>query len=193
MSSNKNDKIHIRGRTYNLDDLSDLTSIQAVLVPDNWPTKKSEGVKHFISLRNMLCMQLSRHLAANFKIIAKTALEEGENGDPAQVNVGFGFTVDFTAPTVATISAHKLGFSMKHETKGKPVTHDVNQGEFLDVNMDVILDTKEFAKENDADDKPADPAASPTDDEGRSVEANDGSDNDGKRKPKSKATKKADK
>lgn len=156
-------KVTIRGRTYDLNDVGDLASIQAVLVSDNWPTKRADGVKLFLSLQNMLSLQLKRHLAANFKTIMKNALEEGAEGGTAEMSVNFGFTVDLTAPTVATISAHKLSFSVKHETKGKPQTYDLTQGEFIDDDMNVVLDVKGFEKENSA---PPEDALPPTTEEG---------------------------
>lgn len=143
-------KVTIRGRTYDLNDIGDLASVQSVLVSDNWPNRKSEGVMLFLSLQNMLSLQLKRHLAANFKTIMKTALEEGEDTSKASVSLAFNFTIDMTAPTVATIAAHKLSFSVKHETKGKPQTHDLSQGEFLDDDMNVVLDVKGFTEENAA-------------------------------------------
>jgi len=141
-------KITIRGRSYDLKEIGDLAGLQKELVPDNWPTKKSEGVELFLSLQNMIALQLKRHLAANFKTILKTAIEQSDDGDKAAVNIGYTFTIDVTAPTVATISAHKLGFSVKHETKGKPQTHDLAQGEFLDEDMSIVFDVKGFEKEN---------------------------------------------
>ncbi len=148
-------KINIRGRQYDLDDIADLTSIQKVLVSDNWPGTAAEGVQYFLSIQNMLGLQFKRHLAANFKSLMKTAVEEGdENGGKAQVSAAFGFTIDMTAIQVATIAAHKLGFSVKHETKGKPQTHDLSQGEFLDDNMEVVLNVVQFEKENAAPPEP---------------------------------------
>lgn len=143
-------KVTIRGRTYNIDDVDDLASIQSVLVSDNWPGKRSEGVRLFLSLQNMLSLQLKRHLAANFKSIMKAAFEEAENDGKAAVAIAYNFTIDMTAPTVATIAAHKIGYSIKHGTTGKPMTHDLNQGEFLDDDMSVVFDVKGFAKENNA-------------------------------------------
>jgi hypothetical protein len=154
-------KVTIRGRTYDLNDIGDLASVQAVLVSENWPCRKSEGVQLFNSLQNMLSLQLKRHLAANFKTIMKTALEEGEDAGKAAVSLAFNFTLDLTAPTVATIAAHKLSFSVKHETKGKPQTHDINQGEFIDDDMNVVLDVKGFAEENAT--PPPEPEAPATD------------------------------
>lgn len=153
-------KVTIRGRTYDLNDIDDLASIQNVLVSDNWPAKRSEGVRLFLSLQNMLSLQLKRHLAANFKMIMKTAMEEAESEGKAQVALAFNFAIDMTAPTVATIATHKLGYSIKHETKGKPMTHDLNQGEFLDDDMNLVLDVKGFQKENATpppEDEPEDP------------------------------------
>lgn len=154
-------KMTIRGRTYDLDDIGDLASIQSVLVPDNWTGRKADCVNLFLSMQNMLSLQLKRHLAANWKTIVKTAMEEGEDNNKAQVALGFTFTIDMTAPTVATIAAHKLSFSVKHETKGKPQTHDLSQGEFLDDDMNVVLDVKGFEKENAAPPDPEIPAATP--------------------------------
>ena len=156
-------KITIRGRQYDLNEIADLASIQNVLVAENWPLTKAEGVNLFLSLQNMLALQLKRHLAANFRTLMKTALEEGEeNGGKAQVSAAFAFTLDLTAPTIATISAHKLGFSVKHETKGKPQTYDLAQGEFLDDDMQVVMDVKGFEKENAAPPEPEAGAPDPT-------------------------------
>lgn len=142
-------KVTIRGRVYDLDDIADLKSIQAVLVPENWDAAPADCVRALLSYQNMLALQLKRHLAANWRMIAKTAMEErGEEGGTAQISIGFGFTLDLSAPTVATIVSHKLGFSVKHETKGKAQTHDINQGEFIDEDMNVVLDVKGFEKEN---------------------------------------------
>ncbi len=154
------DKVTIRGRVYDLNDVADLASIQDVLVSDNWTGSKKDGVNLFLSLQNMVAFQLKRHFAANFKMVMKTAMEEAKSAEEtgsdgkAQVTLGFSFTVDMTAPTVATLAAHKLSFSVKHETKGKAQTHDINQGEFLDDQMGVVLDIKGFAEENST---PADP------------------------------------
>lgn len=177
-------KVTIRGRTYDLNDIGDLASVQAVLVSENWPSKKSEGVMLFNSLQNMLSLQLKRHLAANFKTIMKTAVEEGEDAGKAQVSLAFNFTLDLTAPTVATIAAHKLSFSVKHETKGKPQTHDINQGEFIDDDMNVVLDIKGFAEENAA---PPEPESIPGQDaEGNVTAESAPGDSESKKKRKKK-------
>ena len=68
----------IRGRQYDLNQIEDLKSIQNVLVSDNWPGTKAEGVSLFLSLQNMLALQFKRHLAANFKTLMKAAFEEAE-------------------------------------------------------------------------------------------------------------------
>ena len=51
---------------------------------------------------------------------------------------------------------------MKFKTEGKPQTHDLNQGEFLDEDMSVVFDIKGFAKEN-AEAPESDPEAQPPD------------------------------
>jgi hypothetical protein len=139
-------KITIRGRVYDLNETPDLVSIQNALVPDNWPIKKSDGVRLFLSLQKMLALEFKRHLAANFKRILKTAVEEGEEGT-AEVPVSFSFSVNISAPQVATHGKTKMSYSAKYSTEGKPKTHDLNQGEFLDDDMGVVLDTRGFAKE----------------------------------------------
>ncbi len=188
----KKPTVTIRGRTYNLDDVGDITSIQNILVSENWNGSKRDGVALFLSLQNMLSMQLKRHLAANFKMVMKTAMEEGaEERGKAQVALSFAFTIDMTAPTVATIAAHKLGFSVKHETKGKPQTHDLNQGEFLDEDMGVVFDVKGFEKENSAppDEPQESPALPPADTDG---EVTPESENDADTPPKKKKRAKKD-
>ena len=140
--------ITIRGKSYNMDDLQDAVSIQKALVPDNWPLEKSAGVKLFLSLQNMLALQLKRHLAANFKRILRNAFEEAEDeGGKAAQAVSFTFEIDVTAPQVAAITKLKMAGSSKFLTTGKPVTHDLTQGEFLDENLGVVLDVKGFAEE----------------------------------------------
>ena len=190
-----NTHVAIRGRNYDLNNPEDLASIQAVLVSDNWPATPSDGVHYFLSVSNMLGLQLKRHLAANFKAIMKAAIEEGEEAGQAQISIGFGFTLDFTAPTVATISAHKLGFSVKHETKGKPQTHDLAQGEFLDEDLGVVLDVAGFTAENTAEPKPDNvvPIANGTDAEGNvTAESQPGDAPAPEKKPRKKRPKKVD-
>lgn len=144
----KKNKVTIRGKTYDLDDAADVVSIQNALVPDNWPIKKADCVRLFLSLQNMLALQLKRHLAANFKRIIKTALEEAEdNNGAAREAVSFGFEIDVTAPQVAAITKLKMSYSAKYSTEGKPQTHDLNQGEFLDDDMSVVFDVKSVETE----------------------------------------------
>jgi len=140
--------VTILGRTYDLSSPADLTSVQDMLVSDNWTETKADGVRLFLSLQNMLAAQLKRHLAANFKSIMKTAIEEGtgHEDNPSAVAITFAFTIDMSVPTIATISAHKLGFSVRHETKGQPQTHDMLQGEFLDEEMAVSINLADIVK-----------------------------------------------
>jgi hypothetical protein len=154
----KKNQVTIRGKTYDLDDAADLVSIQNALVPDNWPIKKADAVRLFLSLQNMLALQLKRHLAANFKGLIKAAIEEGEEAGAAKIGASFAFEIDVTAPQVAALTKLKLSFSVKHGTEGKPQTHDLTQGEFLDDDLSVVFDVKSLEKEKD--EKPA-PANEP--------------------------------
>lgn len=141
-------KVTIRGKVYDLDDIGDVIAVQSALVPENWPIKKADCVKVFISLQNMLAFEFKRHLAANWKAICKAIQEEAnEPGGVARLAVAFNFEVDQTAPTVAAFSKSKMSFSVKHSTEGKPRTHDINQGEFLGDDLSVVLDVKGFARE----------------------------------------------
>ena len=142
-------KFTIKGRTYDLEDAADLVSIQNALVPDNWPTKKADCVRLFLSSQEMLSLQLKRHLAANWKAICKAAQEnqEPDGGGRAELAIGFGFTLDQTAPMIAAISKIKMAFSVKHSTEGRPITHDLSQGEFLDEDMSVVFQTGGIEKE----------------------------------------------
>lgn len=159
----KSEKVTIRGKTYDLNEVSDLVSIQSALVPENWPTKKADGVRYFLSLQNMLALEFKRHLAANFKKIAKNAFEDGEEpGGVATAGVGFKFEVNFTVPQVVAIGKTGMSFSTTTKTEGKPKTHDLNQGEFLDDDLSVVLDTKGFAKEEETPPAPAEPEHSET-------------------------------
>jgi len=154
-------KLTIRGKTYDMDDLQDSVAIQNVLVPDNWPLKKAAGVSLFLSLQNMLALELKRHLAANFKRITRNAFEEAESdGGKAVQGVSFSFEIDMTAPQVAAITKIKLGGSAKFGTTGKPRTHDLTQGEFLADDLSVVLDVKGFREEQAT--PPDEPEAPPS-------------------------------
>ncbi len=144
----KQQKVTIRNKTYDLDDAADLVSIQNALVPENWPAKKAEGVRLFISLQNMLAKKFKQHFAANFKGLMKSAVEEGEDGGAARIGATFKFEIDVTVPQVAALSKNALNYSVKHGTEGKPQTHDLTQGEFLDEENDVILDTHAIESDN---------------------------------------------
>src|SRR6266567_2646738 len=113
-------KFTIRGKTYDLADAADLVSIQNALVPDNWPGKKSDCVRLFLALQEMLALQIRRHFAANFKQLAKSAIEESEDGGSARIGSTFAFEIDLTSPLVAALTKLKMSFSVKHGTEGKP-------------------------------------------------------------------------
>jgi hypothetical protein len=147
-------KFTIRGKTYDLDDAADLVSIQNALVPENWPGKRADGVRNFIATQEMLALQLRRHLAANFRIISKTAQEEVAEGGTGKVKVSFAFEIDQTSPMVVAITGLAMSFSVKHGTKGKPQTYDLTQGELPleGEDMTSVFDTKTTESEADAKD-----------------------------------------
>ena len=123
-------KITIGGREFELSQAEDAIAVQGNLVPANWPTSPAECVRLFTSTTEMLCYQLKRHLGANWQKICKQTQEEKADNNPATLKINFAFTLDQSAPTVAAIAEHSLGFSVAHKTKGKPQTYDINQGTF---------------------------------------------------------------
>lgn len=140
-------KVTVGGKSVDLDKLDEVTALQATLVPDNWPIAKREGVKLFLTLQEMAALEFKRHLAFNFKSVLKTAMEQKAAGEEPTVAVSFSVDFNFTAPSVAGFGKTKMSFSQKFSTEGKPKTHDINQGEFLDNDLNVVLDTKSLAKE----------------------------------------------
>ena len=143
----KKNQVTIRGKTYNLDDAADVVSIQNALVPENWKLRKADAVRLFVSLQNMAALQFKRHFAANFKGLLKAALEEGEDSGAAKIGAAYAFEIDVTAPQVAALTKLKMSYSVKHGTDGKPQTHDLTQGEFLDENDEVVLDASSLETE----------------------------------------------
>lgn len=149
-------KITIKGKTYDLEDPSDLAKVQALLVPANWPVSKKDCVRSFQATAAMLCSDLLRSLAFNWKNITKIAQEEAAEGGKATVACSFGFEIDQTAPTVAAIGGQKLGYSAKFSTKMKPRVVDLNQTELFDkvcdeneaMNFDELATPPEEEKEN---------------------------------------------
>lgn len=142
----------IRGKTYNLDDAADLVSIQNALVPENWPGKKADGVRHFLAMQEMLGFEIRRYFAAKYKKIVSQAVEEGQDGGEAKLGVTFAFTVDVTTPLAATLSNMKLSFSVRDVLTGKPKTVDLTQANFLDKldsedDMTKVLDTSSVTRE----------------------------------------------
>lgn len=125
-------KITLKGKTYDLEDPSDLAKVQAILVPSNWPGTKKDCVRAFQAVAAMLTADLIRALAFNWKNISKIAAEEGAEGGKAAVACSFSFEVDQSAPTVAAIGAQKLGYSAKFSTKMKPRLVDLNQAELFE-------------------------------------------------------------
>lgn len=141
--------VTIRGRTYNMDDAADLVSVQSVLIPDEWPGKRGDGVRLFNALQEMLALQLRRHFAANFKQLARAAIDEGADGGAAKIGATFAFEVDFTSPMVAALTKLKMSFSVRHGTEGKPQTYDLTQGELPleGDDMSVVFDVKSLVTE----------------------------------------------
>lgn len=148
-------KFTIRGKTYDLADAADLVSIQNALVPDNWPGKKSDCVRLFLALQEMLALQIRRHFAANFKQLAKSAIEEAEDGGSARIGSTFAFEIDLTSPLVAALTKLKMSFSVKHGTEGKPQTFDLTQGELpLDGDdMSQVLNPRSLTDEGKKEEK----------------------------------------
>lgn len=148
-------KFTIRGKTYDLADAADLVSIQNALVPDNWPGKKSDCVRLFLALQEMLALQIRRHFAANFKQLAKSAIEESEDGGSARIGSTFAFEIDLTSPLVAALTKLKMSFSVKHGTEGKPQTFDLTQGELpLDGDdMSQVLNPRSLTDETTKEEK----------------------------------------
>ncbi|MGB8296387.1 MAG: hypothetical protein WCG85_13250 [Polyangia bacterium] len=123
-------KITIGGREFDLSQAEDAIAVEANLVPANWPTSPAECVRLFTATTEMLTYQLKRHLGANWQKICKQTQEELADGNPGRIQIGFAFELDQSAPTVAAIAEHSLGFSVAHKTKGKPQSYDINQGTF---------------------------------------------------------------
>lgn len=126
---NDNRKFTIKGRTYDLSDAADLVSIQNALVPENWTGKKGDLVRLFLVLSDMAALQFRRHFAANFKKLAKAALEEQADGGSARIGTTFAIEIDLTSPMVAALTKIKMSFSTKTSTDGKPQTIDLTQDE----------------------------------------------------------------
>ena len=149
--------IMVAGQTYDLEQVPDLAKVKSQLVPKNWPTSAAECVRLFISTQEMLAHQLKRHLAFNWKKICEIAAAEGEDGNPQRIKIAFAFELDQSAPSVAAIAAHSLSFAVTHKTKGKPQTHDINQGDFLE-ELSEVLDTEAFGEELSSKTEPTEPA-----------------------------------
>ena len=148
-----NQKFTIRGKTYNLAEAADLVSIQNALVPDNWPGKKPDGVRHFLAIQEMLGVQIRRYVAAKYQKIAKAALTEGADGGESKMKVTFAFEIDFTSPLVAALADMKLSFSVRDVLEGKPQTVDLTQANFFEVleeqeaDMTPVMDTGSVERE----------------------------------------------
>jgi hypothetical protein len=103
----------------------------------------------------MLALQIRRHFAANFKQLAKSAIEESEDGGSARIGSTFAFEIDLTSPLVAALTKLKMSFSVKHGTEGKPQTFDLTQGELpLDGDdMSQVLNPRSLTDEGKKEEK----------------------------------------
>lgn len=134
-------KVTVNGRPYDIDKLDDVAALQSILVPEGFPLAKREGVRLFLSLQNMAAVEMKRHLAHNFKMIVKTALDQQSDKEEPVVSVGFAFEINLSALTVAALGKTKMSFSRKYSTEGKPKTQDLAQGDFFDEDLSVVLNT----------------------------------------------------
>src|SRR5580704_149179 len=107
-------EVTVHGRTYDMEKLADATSIQAELVPDNWPGTKSDCVRNMLTIQEMISHELRRHLAHNWRHICKTVQENKEDGDGATLKLTLKFEIDQSVPTLAAIRAHALSYSAKY-------------------------------------------------------------------------------
>lgn len=145
-------EVTIHGRVYDLENLADATSIQAVLVPDNWKGRRSDCVRLMQRTQEMLAHELKRHLAHNWQRLCKTAIENKEDGKGASVDVTFKFSLDQSVDTLAAITDHAMGFSAKYGTKGKPKTSDLAQAE-LNLDPSETVDAGSIERESTAADE----------------------------------------
>jgi hypothetical protein len=157
--------ITVAGKSVDMDKLEEVAQLQAIILPDSWPISKRDGVRLFLNLQEMVAHELKRHLAHNFSKIVKTAMEQQAENEGAEVSVGFAFTINLSALTVAALGKTKMSFSHKFSTEGKAKAHDISQGDFLD-NMENALDTgsldAETAPEKKEEPKDGEPPADPT-------------------------------
>ncbi len=134
-------KVTVAGKPVDLDKLDEVAQVQAILLPENWPIAKRDGVRLFLNIQDMAAHELKRHLAHNWKKIVRAALEQQADGDGAEITVNFSIPMNFSALTVAALGETKMSGSQKFGSKGKAKTHDLNQGDFLE-SLEEILDTE---------------------------------------------------
>jgi len=148
MATNK--KVVVGGKTVDIEKLEELAQLQAQLLPDNWPIAKREGVRLFLNTQEMAVHEFKRHLARNYRLIVKVALEQQAENEGAEVTVGFSFDLNFSALSVAAIGKNKMSFSQKFSSEGKPKAHDINQGDFMG-ELSEELDPASLAREEEED------------------------------------------
>lgn len=141
MATKNKTKVTVGGKTVDLDKLEELAQVQAILLPENWPIAKRDGVRLFLNLQDMAAHEFKRHLAHNFKKIVRAALEQQADGDGAEITVSFSLPMNFSALTVAALGETKLSGSQKFGSKGKAKSHDLNQGDFLE-DLEEVLNTE---------------------------------------------------
>lgn len=139
-------KVVLNGKTYDYDKLEDVAQLQSILLPPDWPIAKRDGVRLFLNLREMLTHEFQRHFAANFKKVVRSALEQKDDGEDPIVALAFGFDVNLSALTLASIGKTKFGGSQKFSTTGSAKSHDINQGDFL-ADLSETLDTAKLEAE----------------------------------------------
>jgi len=186
MAAKAQPKIVVAGKSYDFDKLEDVAQLQAILLPDNWPIAKRDGVRLFLNLKEMATQEFQRHFAHNFSKVVKTALEQSKEGEDAVVNLGFSFEVNLSALTVAALGKTKMSFAHKYSTEGKPKSHDINQGDFY-ADMGAALDTAALDAEMQPEEKPEEEKSDKKDEKSEEPTAGE---EQGHKKPKKRPGKK---
>ena len=125
-------RVVLGSREYNLGDPEDALLASKILVPPNWPTAASDCVAVFVATVEMLQVQLKRHLAKNWPKICKQAQENLVEEEDGTVSLSFKFSLDQSAPNTATVGENSLSYSVSHKTTGRPVSHDIAQGDWIE-------------------------------------------------------------
>lgn len=124
-------KVTLHGRVYDMEKLVDATSIQAELVPDNWPGTKADCVRLMMATQDILCHELRRHIAHNWRHACKTIQENKADGEGASLKLTFKFELDQSVPTLAAIRSNALSYSANYGSTAKAKSFDITQGDFF--------------------------------------------------------------